>query len=159
DTDRCPGSSARYRCRRIPAWDPRHINQRRRARLESHLAFRMPQRWSIYPCASARGRTARGASSGVMKAFISSTSEDLADYRAAAREVCARLSLIPVGMEDFESMGVGATAGSQSKVKESNVYVGIIANRYGYIEAGHDKSVTELEFEYAGRLGLDRLCF
>lgn len=94
-----------------------------------------------------------------MKAFISSTSEDLADYRAAAREVCARLSLIPVGMEDFESMGVGATAGSQSKVKESNVYVGIIANRYGYIEAGHDKSVTELEFEYAGRLGLDRLCF
>ncbi|HMF94036.1 MAG TPA: DUF4062 domain-containing protein [Vicinamibacterales bacterium] len=94
-----------------------------------------------------------------MKAFISSTSEDLAEYRTAARDVCARLSLIPVGMEDFESMGVGATAGSQSKVKESNVYVGIIANRYGYIEAGQEKSVTELEFDYAGQLGLDRLCF
>ncbi|NZD66181.1 DUF4062 domain-containing protein [Rhizobium sp. WYCCWR 11290] len=94
-----------------------------------------------------------------MKAFISSTSLDLGEYRDGAREVCSRLAVVPIGMESFESMGLGATAGSQAKVKEANVYVGIIANRYGYIEAGHDKSVTELEFDYAGQHGLDRLCF
>ena len=94
-----------------------------------------------------------------MKAFISSTSKDLGDYRTAAYEVCNRLSLVPLGMEQFESMGLGATAGSRLKVKDSNVYVGIVANRYGYIEAGFEKSVTELEFDYAGECGLDRLCF
>ncbi|CAH2402698.1 DUF4062 domain-containing protein [Mesorhizobium escarrei] len=94
-----------------------------------------------------------------MKAFISSTSLDLGEYRDGAREVCSRLAVVPIGMESFESMGLGATAGSQAKVKEANVYVGIIANRYGYVEAGHDKSVTELEFDYAGQHGLDRLCF
>ena len=59
-----------------------------------------------------------------MKAFISSTSKDLGEYRDGAREVCNRLSVVPIGMESFESMGVGATAGSQAKVKEANVYVG-----------------------------------
>ena len=73
-----------------------------------------------------------------MKAFISSTSLDLGDYRDGAREVCNRLAVVPIGMESFESMGQGATAGSRAKVKEANVYVGIIANRYGFVETGHD---------------------
>ena len=94
-----------------------------------------------------------------MKAFISSTSKDLGDYRQASYEVCNRLSIAPVGMEQFESMGLGATAGSKRKLEEADVYVGIIANRYGYIEEGYDKSVTELEFDYADTRGLDRLCF
>jgi hypothetical protein len=94
-----------------------------------------------------------------MKAFISSTSKDLGDYRQAAYEVCNRLSIVPIGMEQFESMGVGATAGSQHKLNDANVYIGIIANRYGYMEDGYDKSVTELEFDYAGVRGLERLCF
>ena len=94
-----------------------------------------------------------------MKAFISSTSKDLADYRQASYEVCNRLQIAPIGMEQFESMGLGATAGSKRKLDEADVYVGIIANRYGYVEDGYDKSVTELEFDYAETRGLERLCF
>jgi uncharacterized protein DUF4062 len=94
-----------------------------------------------------------------MKAFISSTSQDLGDYRQAAREVCNRLAIVPIVMEEFESMGVGATAGSKHKLDDADVYVGIVANRYGYIEEGYDKSVTEIEFDHAGVRGLERLCF
>jgi hypothetical protein len=94
-----------------------------------------------------------------MKAFISSTSKDLGDYRQAAFEVCTRLSIVPIGMEQFESMGAGATAGSRHKLDEADVYVGIIAHRYGFIEDGFERSVTELEFDHAGARGLDRLCF
>jgi hypothetical protein len=94
-----------------------------------------------------------------MKAFISSTSKDLTDYRQASYEVCNRLQIVPIGMEQFESMGMGATQGSKAKLDDANVYVGIVANRYGYIEDGYDKSVTELEFDYVGTRGLDRLCF
>ena len=98
-------------------------------------------------------------SSNSKKAFISSTSKDLGKYREAAYEVCNRLSIVPIGMEQFESMGVGATEGSKSKINEADVYVGIVANRYRYIEDGYAKSVTELEFDHAEMRGLDRLCF
>lgn len=94
-----------------------------------------------------------------MKAFVSSTSQDLADYRQAAFEVCNRLQIVPIGMEQFETMGIGATAASNYKLDDADVYVGIFANRYGYVEAGHDRSVTELEFDHAGARGIERLCF
>lgn len=91
--------------------------------------------------------------------FISSTSRDLTVYRDAAIEVCNRLKLVPIAMEFFEAMSAGATSGSKQKLEESNLYVGIFAHRYGYIEDGYNKAVTEIEFDHAGKLNLDRLCF
>jgi formylglycine-generating enzyme required for sulfatase activity len=95
----------------------------------------------------------------VKKVFFSSTSTDLADYRRAAIDTCMKLGFHPIVMEHFEAMGVGATEGSKRKLSEADVYVGIFAHRYGYIESGYDRSVTEIEFDYAGERGLDRLCF
>lgn len=91
--------------------------------------------------------------------FISSTSQDLKDYRQAAIDTCLKLGLHPIAMEHFPAMSVGATAGSKRKLDEAELYVGIYAHRYGYIEDGNDHSVTEIEFDYAGERGLDRLCF
>lgn len=91
--------------------------------------------------------------------FISSTSFDLKRYRKAAIEVCKNLGFEPIAMENFEAMGVGATEGSKRKLREADLFVGIVAHRYGYVEDGHDRSVTESEFDYAGERGLDRLCF
>lgn len=93
------------------------------------------------------------------RVFISSTSLDLKAYRQAAREVCAALDFDPVMMEDFEAMGVGATEGSKRKLNKTDLYVGIVAHRYGYIENGYPSSVTEIEFDYAGERNLERLCF
>jgi Domain of unknown function (DUF4062)/NB-ARC domain len=92
-------------------------------------------------------------------AFISSTSLDLTDYRKAAIDACIELGIAPVAMEHFGAAGAGATEGSRQKLSLADVYVGIFAHRYGYIEAEHDKSVTELEFDYAAERGLERLCF
>jgi Domain of unknown function (DUF4062) len=75
----------------------------------------------------------------------------------------SRISLVwRIGVSrrvDFEAMGLGATEGSKRKIDEADVYVGIYAHRYGYIEQGHDKSVTEIEFDYAGERNIERLCF
>lgn len=95
----------------------------------------------------------------IRSVIISSTGLDLRDYREAAEEICKRLHLFPVAMEYFEAMGLGATEGSKRKIDEADVYVGIYAHRYGYIEQGHDKSVTEIEFDYAGQRNIERLCF
>ena len=94
------------------------------------------------------------------KVFISSTSLDLQAYRAAAIEECNRLGLVPLAMEYFPAMGLGAVAGSMAKLDEADLYVGIFAHRYGYVEAGHERSVTETEFDYAGETRrLERLCY
>lgn len=93
------------------------------------------------------------------RVFISSTSEDLKDYREAAIDICNSLGLVPVGMEFFGAMGPAATASSLRRVEESAVYVGIIAHRYGYVEPGHTCSVTQAEYRHAYRCGLERLCF
>jgi hypothetical protein len=85
--------------------------------------------------------------------FISCTSRDLYDYREAAITICNQLKMIPLAMEFFEAMGMGATKGSKVKLSEADLYVGIFAHRYGYVEPGYDKAVTEVEFEYAGERG------
>jgi len=91
--------------------------------------------------------------------IISSTGLDLQAYRQAAIEVCNRLGMRPIAMEFFEAMGKGATEGSKLQMNQADLYVGIYAHRYGYIEAGYAKSVTENEFDYADERGLERLCF
>jgi Domain of unknown function (DUF4062) len=93
------------------------------------------------------------------RVMISSTGSDLADYRQAAVEVCNRMGLQPVAMEFFEAMGQGATEASKRKLADADVYVGTFAHRYGHVDAGYDRSVTEVEFDHAGELGLERLCF
>src|SRR3954452_13195373 len=95
----------------------------------------------------------------MIKVFISSTSEDLYDYRDAAIEVCQRQSMFPVAVEHFAAMSAGATAGSRTKLDECELYVGMYAHRYGYIEPVYSRSVTELEFDYASEKNIDRLCF
>jgi hypothetical protein len=94
-----------------------------------------------------------------LSVFISSTSQDLREYREAATEICNRLGFAPLAMEFFEAMSAGATEGSKRKLEEAELYIGIFAHRYGYIEEGYDKSVTEIEFDYATELKLPRLCF
>ncbi len=91
------------------------------------------------------------------RVFLSSTGFDLEDYRRAAIDACNQLQMIPIAMEHFEAMGKGATDGSKSKLDEADVYVGFFAHRYGYIEDGYDRSVTELEFEYGSRCAWPRI--
>lgn len=93
------------------------------------------------------------------KVFISSTSKDLAAYRQAAIKVCLKLELFPIAMENFPAVAMSATGGSKYFLDKADGYVGIFGFRYGSIEAGQEKSVTEIEFDHAGQRQLDRLCF
>ncbi|MBZ0299290.1 MAG: DUF4062 domain-containing protein [Anaerolineae bacterium] len=90
--------------------------------------------------------------------FISSTSE-LREYRQAAIDTCNSLQLVPIAMEYFPAMGKNAVDGCKEELAKSDVYVGIVAHRYGYIPDGYEHSITELELDYAKELGLECLCF
>lgn len=91
--------------------------------------------------------------------FIGSTYEDLIEYRQAVRDVLVRLETIVHGMEYFGSLPGSPLEECLNKVRQSKIYIGIFAMRYGSIESNSGKSFTHLEFEEAQRLKLPSLIY
>jgi len=89
--------------------------------------------------------------------FISSTSEDLKPYRAAARDAAIGAGLLPKMMEYFVATGGPSLPECLRLVSEADVVVAIVAHRYGWVPpdqpGGEYKSITWLECEHAEREG------
>ncbi|MBL8119949.1 MAG: DUF4062 domain-containing protein [Anaerolineae bacterium] len=97
----------------------------------------------------------------MIKIFISSTSNDLKPYREIALEICKNQidAIEPIAMEYFGAVDESSVETCLRKVREATVYVGIFAHRYGYIPPNETRSITEMEFDEATRIGIKRLCF
>ncbi len=93
------------------------------------------------------------------RVFISCTSVDLADYRAALAETIRLMDHHAVVMEHFGAQNGDATKVSTREVARSDIFVLLVAWRYGHVPRGQTKSVTHLEYEEAARRGLPRLVF
>jgi hypothetical protein len=94
-----------------------------------------------------------------MKVFISSTFEDLKEYREAAIEVVNRYKGVPLAMEFFMSQPQEPTKACDKEIEECDVFVCIYAHRYGFIPDGETKSITQLEYELAKSSTKPCLCF
>jgi hypothetical protein len=69
-----------------------------------------------------------------------------------------RAEMVPVGMERFAAATNPAVEVCTKLAAECDVYVGIVAHRYGWEPEGHGgKSITWLEYEAAKRAGRPRL--
>jgi len=96
----------------------------------------------------------------MIKVFISSTFEDLEDYREKLIKSLGQLrGIIPSSMEFF-----GADPGKPGEVcfdriDQCNCFIGIYAHSYGHIPEGDDLSITEQEYDYAKELEIDKYCF
>ena len=101
----------------------------------------------------------RTGSTDVKKVMISSTAIDLPEHRDLVKDACLRQGMFPIMMEHLPAADADAIAESLRMVNEADIYLGIFAYRYGFIEPPHDRSVTELEFDHACRRGLECLCF
>jgi hypothetical protein len=95
----------------------------------------------------------------VTSVFISSTSADLREHRAAVRESLLNAGYHPIDMADFMARAEGATSACLREVAEGDLFVGIYAWRYGFIPKGDKISITEQEFEEARRLEKPCFCF
>jgi predicted ATPase len=90
------------------------------------------------------------------RVFISSTLQELADERAAAREAIEALRLIPV-MFELGARPHPARALYRAYLEQSHVFVGIYFARYGWVAPGED--VSGLEDEYRLSRALPRLVY
>lgn len=91
------------------------------------------------------------------KAFLSSTSVDLATWRERVRDTLTAAGLSVLTMDEFPAMGKAAGQGSADMVKRCDLLVGIYARRYGTL-CPDGRSVTELEYDTAKNAGIPRIC-
>jgi hypothetical protein len=91
--------------------------------------------------------------------MVSSTARDLPRHRDQVMSACLQQNLFPKMMEHLPVSDGNAIRESLRMVDEADLYVGVIAFRYGYVPKGHKTSITEMEYERAGDRGIPRLMF
>ena len=81
--------------------------------------------------------------------YVSSTYRDLKPYREAAARAARAFECETLAMEDYVAKDERPLDKCLADVRRSDIYVGIIAKRYGYRPPGQTKSITQLEYEAA----------
>jgi Domain of unknown function (DUF4062) len=85
------------------------------------------------------------------KIYISSTYIDLKEHRAALEHALRKMNYHVCCMEDYVATDERVDARCTQDVMTCDFYVGIIAQRYGWIPPGQEYSITELEYRQARR--------
>jgi len=94
--------------------------------------------------------------------YISSTFEDLRDFRRRVYDQLRSLRHDVIGMEDYVAADERPLVKCLRDVREADLYIGLFAWRYGYVpktENPEQKSVTELEYLEAKAQGKPCLLF
>jgi hypothetical protein len=73
------------------------------------------------------------------KIYISSTYSDLVPYRKAVNDVLLQLGQHVIAMEQYVASDERPLSRCKADVESSDLYVGILAWRYGFIPPGHDR--------------------
>ena len=81
------------------------------------------------------------------------------EQRKEAAEVVRQLGHVAVAMEDYTSTEQKPVDKCREDVKNSDILIGIYGYRYGHSPRGYKKSITHLEYEAAGEVGIPRLIF
>lgn len=94
-----------------------------------------------------------------MRVYISSTYLDLREQREAVAKAVRRLNCQPVCMEDYVARDDRPVDKCLADVRSCQVYVGLLAWRYGFRPPQRDRSITQLEYEQARTQGIPCLLF
>jgi tetratricopeptide (TPR) repeat protein len=95
----------------------------------------------------------------MLRIFVGCTSVDLKRHRHAARRLIEKFDEHAVVMEDFGAQDGDATQVSLAELASADVYILLLAWRYGTIPAEETRSVTHLEYRAAKDAGMPRLIF
>lgn len=94
--------------------------------------------------------------------YVSSTSNDLEDFRKTVSQALRRLGHEDVAMDYYVAEDMRPVDRSLSDVASCDVYVGIFAYRYGHVPTENNpegRSITELEYRKAQDEGIPCLIF
>ncbi len=100
-----------------------------------------------------------GASRSVKKVLISCSALDLPEHRRQVLDACLRQGMFPIMMEHLPASAADAVEESTRMVNEADLYLCVLAYRYGYMPSGLDISLTEMEYNRAVERGILCLIF
>ncbi len=95
----------------------------------------------------------------MLRVMISSTVFDLIEHRKALLDACLRQGMHPEMMEHLPALDDSAVEASYRLIDKADIFIGAYGCRYGHIPTGQERSIVELEYDYAVRRGLPRLLF
>ncbi|MBN1998809.1 SUMF1/EgtB/PvdO family nonheme iron enzyme [candidate division KSB1 bacterium] len=95
----------------------------------------------------------------LFRVFVSSTYEDLKEYRKAAEKAINDLRQKYEGMEYMGAMDKEPTKACTDLIEQCQLLIGIYAWRYGHIPRGAKYSITEQEYRFAAEKGIPCLCY
>ena len=128
-----------------------------RAKNREQLASALPV--SIVLHEQARLEHARPRIRERPRVFLSSTYRDNQRRRERLIDAMNRVGFEAVRMENWTAHDRPTIEGCLRRVLECDVFIGVLAYRYGWIPPGEDASITELEYEMARAAGIPRLIF
>jgi formylglycine-generating enzyme required for sulfatase activity len=102
---------------------------------------------------------AKRADKPALRVFISSTYLDNIERRKTVEDAVLSAEMLPVGMERFTASTLPTRQDCEQLAAECDVYVGIVAHRYGSAPPDCELSFTELEYDAAKRAEKPRLMF
>jgi tetratricopeptide (TPR) repeat protein len=94
-----------------------------------------------------------------LRVYLSSTYQDLIEFRRKVAETLTKLGYEVIGMEGYVASDDRPVDKCIADVRAADIYIGIFAWRYGFVPPGHDHSITELEYRAASQAGKERLIF
>ena len=98
-----------------------------------------------------------------MKVYLSSTYQDLEDYRTAALKLLRRSEYTVIAMEDYVAAHARPLEKCLRDVASCDLYICIVGFRYGFIPTEKENksrlSITELEYEQAQKFNRPTLLF
>jgi hypothetical protein len=92
------------------------------------------------------------------KIYISSTFKDLREHRAAVTLALRKMGYEVRCMEEYTATDERTDARCREDVATCQFYVGILAQRYGWIPPGEQRSITEIEYRQARSQGESTRC-
>lgn len=94
-----------------------------------------------------------------MKFFISSTYEDLKDYRKIAIDMLSELECQVICMEKFTASQKESLDYCLKQISDTDCIIGIYGCKYGSVYKSSNNSMTEEEFDFAVKNGISILPF
>ncbi len=94
------------------------------------------------------------------RVFLSSTFTDLTAYRSSVQQGLRQLGAIDISMEHFGARDERPLEECKRVIeKESDLFVGIYAHRYGFIPDGEKIAITEIEYNTATAISIPRFIY
>lgn len=95
----------------------------------------------------------------IYRVFVSSTFIDLEDERKEVTQALLQMDCVPTGMEMFHATDKKQWKLIQNEISSCDFYIVIIAGRYGSVHPETNISYTQMEYEYAYKIGIPIFAF